>query len=148
MFLRWKRYENKDARWNGGVYWRAVLVESTRVDGKPRQKVVKYLGSVYRDGWSGTLFDEVQNKDAPNFYAVEFVVDFWRQSLATLREMKLTRTKRREVIEKLKDHVPVITRERITELGINDTACNGNHERYHSVEQWNELAKKLPSGKL
>ena len=49
MYVRWKRrkgtktlrfeYEPRDT-------WSAVLVENKRVNGKPCQRVVKYLGSI------------------------------------------------------------------------------------------------------
>jgi hypothetical protein len=50
MFVRWqsrKRAErNKWAlRHVGDITWNAILVESVRVDGKPQQKHVAYLGS-------------------------------------------------------------------------------------------------------
>jgi hypothetical protein len=39
MYVRWKRQKRDQ-----GETTRAALVRSVRVDGKPRQKVVKYLG--------------------------------------------------------------------------------------------------------
>ena len=50
MFVRWQsrvRAERNDwaLREVGDITWNAILVESVRVDGKPRQNHVAYLGS-------------------------------------------------------------------------------------------------------
>ena len=45
MFVRWKRRKLKK-RWRPGYAHYAQLVESRRIDGKPRQRVIKYLGAV------------------------------------------------------------------------------------------------------
>jgi hypothetical protein len=50
MFVRWQgrvRTERSDValREVGDITWNAILVESVRVDGKPRQNHVAYLGS-------------------------------------------------------------------------------------------------------
>jgi hypothetical protein len=41
MYIRWQLRRNAD----GDVMHRAVLVESARVDGAPRQQLIAYLGS-------------------------------------------------------------------------------------------------------
>jgi hypothetical protein len=52
MFVRWKirvpwRAWYKDFPWrNPGMSFSAVLVRSERVNGKPRQKIVAYLGHI------------------------------------------------------------------------------------------------------
>src|SRR5580704_5731035 len=43
MFVRWQKYRNKPAT-------TAILVEGVRVDGKPRQRHLAYLGS-FRSEW-------------------------------------------------------------------------------------------------
>src|SRR5262245_7554279 len=43
MFIRWKR---RQLRRNAGVALEAVLVQSVRVNGLPRQRLVRYLGSI------------------------------------------------------------------------------------------------------
>jgi hypothetical protein len=55
VFVRWQWYGDR-RRKSGRHWWRvqaadahAVLVESYRVDGKPRQRHVAYLGSVHSD---------------------------------------------------------------------------------------------------
>jgi hypothetical protein len=52
MFVRWKRRPAKRVKsWSppNEQAWYAVLVESRRVDGKPRQRAVRHLGSI-REG--------------------------------------------------------------------------------------------------
>jgi hypothetical protein len=49
MFLRWKRRRLKRYRRGcqaGEEILSAVIVESRRVDGQPRQRVVRYIGSI------------------------------------------------------------------------------------------------------
>ena len=46
MFIRWQSRQRKRARFGRSLrdtHWRAVLVESTRVDGKPRLQHIAYL---------------------------------------------------------------------------------------------------------
>ena len=46
MYVRWKK---RVRFWHGksaGHYLTAVLVESKRIDGKPRQRTISYLGSI------------------------------------------------------------------------------------------------------
>ena len=61
MFVRWQsrvRAERNDwaLREVGDITWNAILVESVRVDGKPRQNHVAYLGS---------LLDEASEDSSP-----------------------------------------------------------------------------------
>src|SRR5215212_3071477 len=49
VFVRWKRTRLKRDRYGskaGEEILRAVVVESRRVGGKPRQRVVRYLGTI------------------------------------------------------------------------------------------------------
>lgn len=55
MFVRWKRRPAKRIKsWSppDEQAWDAVLVESRCVDGKPRQHVVRHLGSIREGGFS------------------------------------------------------------------------------------------------
>jgi hypothetical protein len=45
MFLRWRSYGHTK-QWDRDVLWSAVLVEAVRVDGKPRQRHIAYLGGI------------------------------------------------------------------------------------------------------
>jgi hypothetical protein len=62
MFLRWKRRKLRP-RYDRGVLqaehsWYAVLVRSERVDGKPRQRVVRYLGHILEKHLGATAHRE------------------------------------------------------------------------------------------
>jgi hypothetical protein len=46
MFIRWQSRQRKRAKFGRGghdTHWRAILVESARVDGKPRHRHIAYL---------------------------------------------------------------------------------------------------------
>jgi hypothetical protein len=74
MFVRWKRRKRR-GRWTGkgrprrgaGVTYTAVLVESARVDGRPRQLFVARLGSIQdcelgRPLWRQRFWEGVRTK--------------------------------------------------------------------------------------
>ena len=51
MFVRWQKRKRKSRAFGGGrdradTHWAAILAESTRVDGKPTQQHVAYLGGI------------------------------------------------------------------------------------------------------
>jgi hypothetical protein len=52
MYVRWQSYKRRSKFWEGEprwvLHWRAILVESKRVDGMPRQIHVAYLGGFIR----------------------------------------------------------------------------------------------------
>jgi|GraSoiStandDraft_11_1057310.scaffolds.fasta_scaffold1741540_1 hypothetical protein len=63
MFVRWQLYESKaqdetlrERRHARDARLKAILVESARVDGKPRQKHVAFLGSTCIDGGDRVRF--------------------------------------------------------------------------------------------
>jgi hypothetical protein len=66
MYIRWQLRTKA----NGDVQHRAVLVESARVDGKPRQQLIAYLGSYSeqrfaRDTgpfWRAQFLDEIAER--------------------------------------------------------------------------------------
>jgi len=48
MFIRWQSRQRRRAKFGGSAdqtdtHWRAILVESARIDGKPRQQHIAYL---------------------------------------------------------------------------------------------------------
>jgi hypothetical protein len=46
MFIRWQAHRTRDRiRRTERIRWAVILVESKRIDGKPRQRHVAYLGS-------------------------------------------------------------------------------------------------------
>ena len=50
MFVRWQTRERRNRAFGGGkgpdLHWSALLVESQRIDGKPVQRHVAYLGGI------------------------------------------------------------------------------------------------------
>jgi hypothetical protein len=48
MYLRWKKRAGQRGQ---ALQWQALLVESRRVDGRPKQFVVQYLGSIVEDDY-------------------------------------------------------------------------------------------------
>ena len=97
MFVRWKRRPAA-----GGVLLSAVLVSSRRVDGRPRQRIVGYLGSV-RDVH---LADSRRRER------------FWRGADARLEGLGLAPAERRAVEARLLATVP---RPTAAELAATDT---------------------------
>jgi hypothetical protein len=91
MFIRWKRRKKaatKPSRWprtrsESGDSLYCILVESQRINGSPRQKVICYLGSV-DDGDREKLW---------------LRVDFWDKVVRKLDGLQLT-PRDREKIEK------------------------------------------------
>ncbi len=93
MFIRWKR--RKKAQTKPGRYPRrhsehgdslyCVLVESQRVNGSPRQKVICYLGSV----------------DEGDRERLCVRVDFWDDVLAKLDRLKLDSAERTRIEESI-----------------------------------------------
>ena len=55
MYVRWHSRKRRSKPWEGRehrwvLHWRAILVESKRIDGKPRQIHVAYLAGFLRHG--------------------------------------------------------------------------------------------------
>jgi hypothetical protein len=98
MYVRWQsRKLNKNTRWReaGDVHWRAFLVENVRVDGKPTQRHIAYLGGI-------TERNIAHEKPAHRIY-------FWsgvEQKLAVLNFSAKERTAIMQVIAK---KVPRVT---------------------------------------
>lgn len=93
MFIRWKRRKKAAVkpgfrprrRRNVGDSLSCVLVESQRIDGKPRQKIVCYLAS----------FDE-NDRDA-----IWLRVDFWDYVTARLDRLQLGQKERVKIEESI-----------------------------------------------
>ena len=96
--MRWQsRKLNKNTRWRkrGDVHWRAILIENVRVDGKPTQRHIAYLGGI-------TERNIAHEKPAHRIY-------FWNgveQKLAVLNFSAKERTAIMQVIAK---KVPRVT---------------------------------------
>jgi len=93
MFVRWKKRKRFDKRLNRQLpdYLYAVLVESIRIDGKPRQKTIKYLGSIFS-----------------NLVNAPFRMSrFWVEAEKNLSELDLSPADREKITNDIKKVVPL-----------------------------------------
>jgi hypothetical protein len=90
MFVRWNRRERKGRGKPKADALYAVLVESTRVNGKPRQKTIKYLGWLPLDLGS----------------ASREVTHFWITVDRAIEELKLPGTEREKILASLAKVAP------------------------------------------
>jgi len=91
MYVRWNRKKRtKDITWvkEEGDFLYAVLVENTRIDGKPRQKSIKYLGGI---GERQNTYTQIR---------------FWEHADQNLSAIYLDGSTRNKIIDKLKEKVP------------------------------------------
>ena len=86
MYVRWNRHKRATGKEN---YIYAVLVESHRVAGKPRQRTIKYLGGI--------------RENTPYASHRE---SFWKEAEKKLYEAGLVPEAREKVILKMKTVVP------------------------------------------
>jgi hypothetical protein len=106
MFLRWKKRRPPLARsfWarrnedrnESRTLLTAVLVEAVRIDGRPRQKIVKYLGSIQE--W------RIEQR------AYQPLHGFWQTVLSRLDTLTLSKKERREIERQVADVVPKPTK--------------------------------------
>lgn len=102
MYVRWNRRKRKPGRGRKeGDYLTAVLVKSVRIDGKPRQKVIKSLGSI----GEGTLKDKLH-------YAIR-IYSFWGKVKRNLLSLGLSDDEKEKVIASLEKTVPTVSDEEI-----------------------------------
>ncbi len=102
MYVRWKRRTLQRPKYRGttrqtaDMLLSASLVESARIDGKPRQRTVKYLGSIqqWRVGQAA-------------FYPL---LDFWQGVYARLDTLTLSKKARREIENQIAAAVPKPTK--------------------------------------
>jgi hypothetical protein len=88
MFVRWKRKVLKNRK---ETTLCAVLCQAYRENGKPKQKVIKYLASVRE-----ASIDEVTRNQ------------FWNEVNEKLKGMDIDSEKKKKIIEKLSAVVPLI----------------------------------------
>jgi hypothetical protein len=107
MFLRWKRRTLQRPKYRGisrngvSVLLSAVLTETVRIDGKPRQRVVKYLGSIQE--W------RIEQR------AYYILRDFWGPVLSRLDSLDLPKKQRREIEKQIAEVVPKPTKAMLRE---------------------------------
>ena len=111
MFVRWKKrrlpppaehfrsYRNRE-KVGATTLLSAVLVESVRVNGKPRQRIVSYLGSI-----------QECNMQIPMLRRV-----FWRDVRERLNGVDCSRQEREAIEAKLAETVPEPSEEEIDAL--------------------------------
>jgi ribosomal protein L32E len=92
MYVRWNRRKRIKEGWRKkkGDYLSAVLVESCRIDGKPRQKTIKHLGSIGED-----RLDRVYDRKC-----------FWDKAERNMDSLNLQPDNRHKVIVGLEKIVP------------------------------------------
>ncbi len=103
MFVRWKRKRRRDDTSGFGnartvtPQWlrSAVIVESIRVDGRPKQRILKYLGSI-RECYL----------DPDNHASIYHWGYFWRSVDANLEQLELSDVDRVRIVAVLEDVVP------------------------------------------
>jgi hypothetical protein len=103
MFVRWKRRKKAVTkpgrrprrRSDAGDSLYCVLIESRRIEGKPRQRVVCYLGSV----------------DEGRLDKTWLRVDFWDDIKPKLDRLSLTRTERQRIEDSIQQIVPRVPEE-------------------------------------
>ena len=108
MFVRWKRRKkaatkpgrNPRRRSDAGDSLYCVLIESRRIEGKPRQKVVCYLGSV----------------DEGHLDKTWLRVDFWDAIKPKLDGLDLTRKERQRIEDSIQQIVTRIPEEQETQF--------------------------------
>ena len=100
MYVRWKkRMRTKRHRPTGEHTLTAVLVTSQRVDGRPRQRIVAYLGSI--------------GEHRTGFYWHQF--DFWKSAAQHVDQLGLDAETVARIREDLAQVVPVPTAEGATQ---------------------------------
>ena len=116
MFVRWQKRKRKSRAFGGGrdradTHWAAILAESARVNGKPTQQHVAYLGGITDS-------------------AIEIAAQrafFWREVMRQLDQLanRVSKDNRTQIEEAIAKKVPRLTRQeykkcitRWTELGL------------------------------
>jgi hypothetical protein len=88
MYVRWQQYRSSKPRWlepdKRHASLKAILVESVRVDGKPRQKHIAFLGSIELEYVNG----EIANAGPPGPWGGETRnAYFWRDVTSRLKRL-------------------------------------------------------------
>ena len=117
MYVRWNRRKRTKTGWRAkkGDYISAVLVESIRVNGKPRQKIIKFLGSIGEDSLNRVFHRR----------------DFWNTSEKNLSALDLSDETMDKIITRLKEVVPRPSEEEIEqEMGKSIRLLKEIHEKH------------------
>lgn len=93
MFVRWKTTQTREEKWfnrGDGLYYRAYLIESVRINGKPRQKQ-HYLAAI-REGHLDKTYDRAI---------------FWQNTWENLDPLHLSEEQQNAITSALEKRVPV-----------------------------------------
>lgn len=92
MYVRWNKRKRFKIGWRKkeGHYLSAVLVESHRVNGTPRQKIIKFLGSIGEE----------------NLHRVSRCQDFWTTAEKNLASLGLSAEDQQKIIASIEKVVP------------------------------------------
>lgn len=94
MFVRWKRRERSAHKHPTDEYvLTAYLVKSERVNGKPRQRIVTYLGAI-RENHRDTYWHQV---------------DFWKAARRNILRLNLDDATRNRIVDRLAATVAIPT---------------------------------------
>lgn len=129
MFVRWKRRKKAVSKpWRrlrrskAGDSLYCVLVESNRVNGSPRQKVVCYLGSL-DEGHRESMWTRV---------------DFWDRATVKLDQLQLTRRERANIEESISRVVSRVPEEEAA------TFRRDRQEFFDGLDRLLRLQKMIP----
>lgn len=98
MYVQWQsRKLNKNTRWRkrGDVHWRAILIKNVRVDGKPTQRRIAYLGGI-------TERNIAHEKPAHRIY-------FWNGVKQKLAVLNFSAKERTTIMQMIAKRVPRVT---------------------------------------
>ena len=92
MYVRWNKRKRFKSGWRKkeGHYLSAVLVESHRVNGTPRQKIIKFLGSIGEE----------------SLHRVFRCQDFWAAAEKNLASLGLSAEDQQKIIASIEKVVP------------------------------------------
>jgi hypothetical protein len=99
MFVRWQKRKRKSRAFGGGrgtdAHWAAILAESARIDGKPTQQHISYLGGIADS-------------------AIEIAAQrafFWREVMQQLDQNRVLKEDRERLEQAIAKKVPRLTRQ-------------------------------------
>jgi len=98
MYIRWQsRKLDKNTRWRkrGDVHWREILIENVRVDGKPIQQHIAYLGGI-------TKRNIAHEKPAHRIY-------FWNGVEQKLAVLNFSAKERTTIMQLITERVPRVS---------------------------------------
>ncbi len=92
MYVRWKvrKLSKRGSQGPARRAFYAVVAECSRVDGKPRQKVIKYLGRIHEQ----SIADPAER------------LEFWKSALGKLDELDIESAIRSKLESKMSEVVP------------------------------------------